>query len=190
MQAGGEVKATVMDGIIVDVTWSETLLDPAQPTTLLAQNVDLGAACSEADALCSAAGINYPTGQPTTSLRGLFESIRGQIFSFGLTVTGAINQLIANVNAMADELGIQNDHTQYQALDGLITVYTGAVEYQAKIQSSARTTASTVTTSDITLDAFAASVGNSLQDVMGLNLQALRFPSVPPGQTLVYYTSK
>jgi len=185
---GGEVRAQVRDGIIIDVEWTETLLDSSSKSADLSTDIDLQTECQLADQNCSDVGVNYPSGQSTTSLSGAFQSIRGSIFSLTQTVEGAINTMVGNVDQMLRDLDLKNDHTTWPARDALINVWTGLQAYKKAARAAARPTATTTLKGDTSLDAFALAVNNDLYSVMGLNPSAIRDPLVKKGTTLTYFT--
>jgi hypothetical protein len=51
----------------------------------------------------------------------------------------------------------------------------------------ARATKAIVLAQDTTLDAFATRTGNTLNEIMGLNVQAIRLPVAKRGTTLRHY---
>lgn len=185
---GGEVAAHITDGIVIDVSWVETNEDPSTLNADLSASFDIASLTQVADQNATAVGVPYPTGQGTTSIFQAFQSIRGQIFSAEVSVAGAIDATLANVEAMIDIVSLQ-DATSWAAYDSLINVWNALTDLKAKIATTARATASKTIAFDTTLDAFAAEVGNDLKDVMGLNLEALRTPLVPKGSTLRYFTA-
>lgn len=186
---GGEVKARVRDGVIVDVTWIETLEDTNSISADLSNELSIDSQASIADQNATSVGISYPSGSNYTSISGAWDAIRGSVFSAAATISGPLNTLIANVDTMADDVDDLDSHTALPAFDSLVTCWNSLVQLQKKLAATARTTSSVKLTADTTLDSFALQVGNSLIDVMGANLQALNRPFVPKGATLVYYTS-
>lgn len=189
--AGGKLVASVRSGIIVDASWVETLEDPERPTELLAGDVDIEAAATAADAAIAAFSIPYPDGTNSLSLLDAIKSIKGQIFAAALSVTGAINAAIGTVTDLINTVTILNDSSAWMVSATLMTLYQSLKELGKKAKVlSARTTAFKLLDIDTTLDAFAAAVGNSLQDVMGLNTSALAAPIVKKGSSLLFYTSK
>jgi len=73
----------------------------------------------------------------------------------------------------------------HDALVGLWSAYKSLDATTKKVKP--RPTASVVVTSNTTLDQFATDTGNSLADIMSLNVAALRSPTVKAGATLTYY---
>lgn len=191
LHVGGELKASIRSGVIIDVTFIETLEDPTRPTQLLAGNVSTAAVAAAADQSASAFGIAYPDGSYSTSILGAFKAISGSVFSLELSVNGAINQVLGSVSSMIDSVDMLDDHDTWSARDNLVSAWHAFKELGDKIGVlQSRGTSSVVLQSDTTLDQFATSVGNSLSDVMGLNLAALKAPKIKRGSTLRYYTGK
>lgn len=189
-KVGGELVAKTRDGVIVEVTFVETNEDPSVVSADLSSDIQIVSMTQLADSNAAAVGISFPSGASSTSIFQAFEQIRGSIFSFSLTVTGSIDALMGNVETMMDEVTALDDHSTWAAYDSLVNVWMGLDAMKKQLQSAARKTATKKTTNDTTLDKFASEVGNTAVDVMGLNIAALRFPLVPKGTTLTYYTSK
>ncbi len=188
---GGELVAKVRSGIIVDVQWVETVEDPEEPTLLFTNELDVGALAQAADDAIESLDIPYPDGTFSTSFLDAINSIKGELFSVSLSVGGALARVVNTVNSLIDTVTALNDPSSWMALSTLRSLFYSLRELGRRIAAiTARATASRTLTEDTTLDAFAVSVGNKLQDVMGLNLSALRTPIVPKGTTLLYYTNK
>jgi hypothetical protein len=137
--------------------------------------------------MATAAGISYPDGTFDTSIFDAISQIRGELFSFGLTVDGAISSTMTSIFAMYDAVRALNDNNTWPTLDALVGVWAQLYQLQKVIRSTSRTTKTVLTRADTTLEKFASQVGNKLTEVMGLNTQALRFPIVPKGSMLTYY---
>jgi prophage DNA circulation protein len=200
--AKGEVRSTLRSGVIVDITWIETIEDPAIGDFLGVLEADPATLAAATDAAGAAFGITYtayapvrPSGAtiptvgtaPPTSLLQAYNQIKGSIFSAKLTINGALAQLVGTVEAMADAAEGLNDPTAWPLVDTLFQLWTALRDQMTRLARAARATAAVVLANDTTLDAFATRVGNTLNEVMGLNLQALRLPSVRRGATLRYY---
>ena len=182
--------ASVRGGVIVDVTWTTTVDDPDAGSTFEFTPIEPGAAAKAADAALEAVGIDYPTGEPDLSLLEAYESIKGQIGSALTTVVGKITQVMGTVTGLIEDVNNLDDPSTWVASNTLIAFWNSLDNLKTAVSNSQkRATAKIITTTDTTLDTFAASVGNTVEEVMGLNLSALRLPSIPKGTELVYYTS-
>lgn len=185
-----EVRSSVANGIIVDASFSESLDDPAGPQGLIVPSVDPGALALAADTSAAVFGVTFPSGKGFTSLLDAWNAIKSGLFSASLTLTGQLNQIMGITASMIDAIDVKNTAAAIAAYDNLIAFWTSLKNTSDKVASANRPTAKKVLRQDTTLDAFADTVGNTLVEIMGLNLQALRLPSVSRGTTLTYYTSR
>lgn len=187
---GGELKAQVRDGVIIDVEWLETNEDPGTLSADLTTEFDVSAMAELADSNAAAVGVEYPDGSFATSLVDAWNQIQGQLFSLGLSVMGFINTTLADIEGMIEDVRALDDHNAWPALDSLMNMWNAVYRAQALIASTTRATSTRKLEVDTTLERFAKEVGNTLQDVLGLNIQALYTPVVPKGATLRYFTGK
>jgi prophage DNA circulation protein len=185
-----DLTAQYRSGARVTVTWEESIEDLTEQPQFETASVDLGSAAKKADEECAKFGISYPDGQGATSLFDMVNQIEGALFSLSLSVNGLLNRALGAVNFMFDAVEALNDPSTWPAADALLQTFNALRATADKIARAARTTAKTTTTAETTLDAFATSTGNTLQEIQGLNLFALRSPLVPKGTTLTYYTDK
>lgn len=209
-------------GVVVDVTWVETLEDPDTRVPFVTPTVAPEAAAVACDEALSAVGISYPqpstavaltgtsvTGTGTaastaivqgslpktptlenaTSLEDAYRAVKGQLFSASLSASAALNRLLGIVRQLIEDVDALKDHDAWAARWNLSTFYNTLKRIQADAERLvARATATKVTKKDTTLDEFARQTGNSLSDIMQLNVGALRSPIVLKGTTLRYYT--
>lgn len=183
-----EIRSSTASGIIVDVSFSETLDDPAGPQGLLPPDIDAGTLAAAADTSAAEFGVTFPTGKGYTSLLDAWNAVKSGLFSASLTVSGQLDQLMGIAGGMIDAIDSLNDPAAIAAYDNTIAFWNSIKDKSAKVAAANRPTSKKVLRQDATLDAFAASVNNSLVDVMGLNLHALRLPIVSRGTTMTYYT--
>lgn len=187
--AGGktEIRSSIRSGIIVDCTWIEDLDDPGGPQGLIPPTFDAGTLANAADVGAAAFDVRFPPNKGYTSLLDAWNAIKSGLFSVSLSLGGQLDQLMGIVVTMADAIDDLNDATAIAAHDNLVSFWTALRDTAAKVAATNRPTAKLVLRQDTTLEAFAASVSNSLADCMGLNLHALRLPIVHRGTTLTYY---
>ncbi len=178
--------ASVRAGIVVDVTFTETRDDPT--ATLEAAPIDLDIAADVATEECEAVGIEYPTGEGENTLGEDLDALSGAITSASMTVNGIANQVTGKLDNMFDQVEALTDPETWTAYDALATVYAGVLSLGKRIERlSPRATAKLVLQNADSLDAIAARVGNSDQEIMALNPALVRAPTVPKGATVIYY---
>lgn len=200
--AKGEIRATVRAGVIVDVTWVETNLNPGLKLAGFDLFADPSTIAAQADTNWSFKGRTYPAQltafitalkppapgtTPTVSLLEAYLALRSLLFAANLAALNLLRKLQGIVAGMVDTVAVLTDPTEWATLD-LLTSFWDLLGTQAlRIERATRATARKVVRFDTTLEAFAAEVGNALTDIMGLNLAALRSPIVLRGTTLTYF---
>ncbi len=192
-------------GVVVEVTWTETVDDPDKDTTITGTPVTLQALAKQADWGCQKLGLTYPkiVDPPVTDLLGLAKSLEGQIFSASLKVNGLINQAngfveqlqgsldrtlatAAKLQATAKNAIIANPAVWQtrQALDGLQDEFAKILQLA---QQAARPTATFVTPSSMSLDAVGRAVGNTVVELSQLNPSRLSSPSIPKDASITFF---
>lgn len=185
----GDLSAMIRSGTTLTVTWVETIDDPTVATVFQAVEITLGASAAAAQRATDALGIEWPDGAPDTTISGAIAQVEGAIASVELTVGGVANQVMGAIDSMigvAEKLTDPAAWVAVELLQGLWLQVDAAVR---TARLSARPTATATIERDTTLDAFAAARGNTLEEIQGLNIFALRSPSVPRGTTLTYYSA-
>ncbi len=191
LQGHVDLKAESRAGIFVDVTFSSTLDDPSLPAAITGADFALDTVVAAASSAAAHFGISYPDGEATTTLAGAFKALKGAIFGATLTLNAAIGQVLGNVDTMISAAEALDDPLAWPAVDLLTQLYAGLVDLKQRAERIvARAVGSLVVTGPTTLDAFATAQGNTLSEVMGLNLQALRAPLVTKGTRLYFYTGR
>ncbi len=185
--AKGEIRATTRSGIIVDIAWIETNTDPATLNFLADLGGDPTTIADAADIAAAAFGVTYPTGLPQTSLKTAWQALRPGLFAPTSTTADAMLKLLGIVGKMIAALEVLSDPGAWVALDLLLAFFSAMKDQEQAVIRAARPTAKEVQFRETTLDEFATRKGNTLNEVMGLNLFALRSPAVLRGTTLTYF---
>ncbi len=186
-----DVRAGVRGGVIVDVTFVETRDDVDEGLAFDALSLSPEAVAEQADLDMGLVGVDFPLSNAlnATSCLDAYKKIKGQIFSAQLSITGAMNRLAGAVTTIIDDIDALDDPSAYPARDNLVTFFNLLKQQEKKLaKAAARSTGEATTSSATTLDAIAADTGNTLDEIMGLNVHLLRTPSVPAGATYRYYT--
>ncbi len=183
-----DLNAQARAGVVVDVVWEETVDDLDSKVVYLGPDITPPTAAEAADAAMSSLGISYPTGESTSSLSELVGQVTGAIASAQMTVDGFENRCIGMIGGLYDAAVALQDHGAIPLLDSLTTLYSSLSVYAQKVAARLPLPVETLLQSaDTTLEAFAASTGNTVNEIMGLNLDALRSPVVKAGTSLKYY---
>ncbi len=183
-----EIVAQTRSGVVVDVTFAEHVEDPEISFQFAKASADPGAAAAGADAAIKHFLQPYPDGMAETDFFEAWASIKGQVFSIGVSLNGMVNRLQGHVTSMINDVESLNDPSTNPLTSALLGFWGSLQDFKKNAERlTARTTATRTLTADTTLTAFATLVGNTLNEIMGLNLQALKTPTVPKGTTLRYY---
>ena len=189
--ARGEIVATQRSGVIVEVTWVKTVEDPALVDVQLDTRVDNVAAAEQVGAMAYEIGVFYPRGgSAAPAATDLYDDVVGALSAVVGAVSATVARLtriLGRVATMINQVRALDTAAHWPILDGLTRLWTGLSDAVASLIRAARPTRSRTLTAPTTLDAFARDVGNSLADVMNLNISALRTPICARGTTLTYY---
>lgn len=185
----GELTAQNRGGIVVTVEFVETNEDVTEPQEFTVDDIALSVVAAEAEAGAAEFDVNYPDGAANPTLGETIAGIEGSIQALGQDLSGDLNAAIGNVEIMIGQLEniASGNAFAYAALDNMIAVHSKLTGLKEKAAAEARPTASVTLTADTTIDGFAAEVGNTTDEIRGLNLAALKSPIVSKGSTLRYY---
>lgn len=194
-------------GIVVQVAWQQTRDNPDQPVNAQAPAPDAKAVAVAADAAIAALKIRYPDGLGATTAAlaqvkilypngdsegtvfDLINGIIGSMNSLGLALAGKVTQAAALIDQMVSGVEALNDPYAWPAIDNLIQASASLQNSANKVIAAERPTAKKTIAAEMTLDNFAELVGNTLEEVAGLNPSTLFSPIVEKGTTLSYFTA-
>lgn len=191
----GELRASIRSGIIIDISWVSTIEDPSTLNFLADTQVDTLTLATEAGKAAASFGVYYPTAPgvnrqavPTESdlVDDLTSAVR-EAFGATFTAIGKINGIIGRVAQMVELAEALTDPQSWIVVELLVQLWASLGDVAKRLTKAIRPVASVVTTATTTLDAFALARRNTLSEIMGLNVQALRTPLVAKGTTLFYY---
>jgi hypothetical protein len=184
----GQVEARNQGGVVVDITWVETVEDPRVPNYLAILGGDPATLAAAADSAAAQFGIEVPPDLGYDSLLTGYQATVGLSFTLDPTAAIVLGSVLAAAGVMIDALDALQQPEALPAVDVVMAFWRSLTVQLELLRALARPVGTRVVTgSDITLDAFASSVGNTLQEVMGLNPQALLSPYVTRGSVLSYY---
>lgn len=190
--AKGEIRAESRSGVIVDISWVSTLEDPSTLNFLADLQLDHMALATAAGTAAYSFGIYYPKpGIATPAPSDIFDDLSDALsaaFAATRSAVAKVNRVIGRVGQMINAVDALDNPRAWPAGDALVSLWSSLKTVAERLVKAIRPTASRTLPAPTTLDAFAASTGNSLADIMNLNVSALRSPIVPKGATLVYYT--
>lgn len=183
--------ARQLGGVSVDVTFVETLLDVTKPTELKTLEVDVKALTKQVLNDAGNLGINFPSGILSSDLGDAINSLLGSIASAQMTVSGYANQIVGGIEDMIERVELLADPAVAPVYDNLVHLWDTMRTRAAELEKlSARSTQKRTLDVDSTFDALATKYGNSVEDLMNLNPQLVKFRVVPKGQIVTFYTDK
>jgi prophage DNA circulation protein len=181
--------AEVRDGVIVDVTFVETLDEPEQQIAFSGPETSVAASALAAQEACDAAGIAYPDG--TSDEPDILTAARAAIASAESRITGAegkIARVQGKVMRMVDDAERLNNHAMYAAYDNLVSLWASLNDLKKRLPGRIqRAVGEAVTQTGASIDGLARKHGNDVEDMMGLNPQLLGEPVIQRGTRYKYY---
>jgi prophage DNA circulation protein len=182
----------VRDGVIVDVTFVETLDEPEQQVQFSGPETSVAASALAAQEACDEYDIDYPDGESDgTDLVSAVRGVIGQLDSTATQIDGTLNRVMGNVTRMLDDAEALNDHHAYAAVDNLTTLWAGLRQLKEHLPVQLqRAVGEAATDATTTLDKIARLRGNRLEDIVNLNPQLLAEPAVPKGVRYKYFLDK
>lgn len=185
----GDLNAHNRGGIVVDVVWAESLVDPTRQDEFETPPFALDVLAEAAEAAAAEYGITWPTGRRETSLLDAIKQVQGALFSASLTLSGYVTQVMGVVTDMIDMAESLTDPTSWPAYDNLVHVWSqlSALQRKAESKFSGRSTRMRKIAVASTLDALSRETGTSVSDLLALNPGAAAGPVVPAGTTIVYF---
>jgi prophage DNA circulation protein len=189
MDGSVELTAQNKAGVIVSVTFEKTIVNLEQDQAFQRLTVNAEAVAAACDADLASLGVPIPDVVPeVASLLESYNGIKGELFSASLSIEGAINQLSAVVTDLVATLDDMNDPLTWPAQANLVLFWNTLRELAEQSEkAAARPTAKKKVQNDTTLDAIASETGNTIDDIISLNLNLLISPTVPKGAVVRYY---
>jgi prophage DNA circulation protein len=185
-----QLTAQTISGIIARVTFATAIRDPAEVQEDKPLQINVSDAAKKADAAAKAANIPVPPEAPKPSLLDMIKAVDGLIFLAKNQVFGLIDQVKHVIDTMIGFIDRNRpDHLAGEARDALVNLWNGLSDLSKTIGVQvARKVAEEIVANDTTLEAFAAAHGNTTEEAIELNLNALVAPVVEKGSVLRYYT--
>lgn len=190
---GGDVQvvAQYRAGVVVNVTWRTTILDPEAEREFQPLTLTLDEAAEAADAAMANADIPFPSGFVATSFREMLAQIDSVAFLIEMQVLGIIGEVQAVIDQVHDivttDPALVANHASIEVKDALMSLWATTSAISDRATTLARKTSSVITNAPTTLDAFARENGNSLDEIISLNVGMIGVPVVPQGTMLKFF---
>ncbi len=184
--------AQVTAGIIVTVSFTETVDSIDKPNRFFDQEPSFITVAKKAQQAASLYGIEWPSQKLNTSLEDAVKALLTAIWDTQTSFAGYANQIAGDLEFMIEQVEVLTDPTSYPVYDLLVNTWVIVKNASAKASKDLglRATASRIVQNDTTLSALAAEVGNTEDEIIQLNLAMLRSPIVFAGKTFTYYSGK
>ena len=176
-------------GVIVDCSFSEdTEVD--KPNKFSDPKPAVKDVAKAAQVAANVYSIQWPSQRLDVSLFDAVNAFTSRLWDIQVTASGYANQLIGSVEQMIEAAENLTDPKAYPVYENLLHTWELLRDAANQASKDARAKGSKLTQSDTTIADFAASVGNTEDEIAQLNLQLLRSPIVPKGTAITYYTGK
>lgn len=180
--------AQVTAGIVVGVKFSQTVIDLDDEKPIAGAEVAIAQLATQADEWGAAVGISFPSGETATSFEDLIGQITSAIGLAKMQALGLITQAMGIVQDVAKAVADLQSHVTWPYTAVLGKLFSGLLDLRDTLGVTvSRVTKTVFYNYDTTIDAVAADQGNSVKDVMSLNLTLLRSPIIPAGTTVKVY---
>jgi prophage DNA circulation protein len=182
----------VRGGIIVDVTFVESLDSPEDQIPFNGPETSVAASSLATQNAADAVGVDYPDGKlGALDLVSAVKSVLGQLDSLERQVDGRIAQVQSATVGILQQAESLQDHAVYGVIDNALVLWYGLQKLRERAPVNLqRAVGNAVAVSDTTLDRIARERGNELKDIMNLNPELLTDPTVRRGTKYKYYTGK
>ncbi len=186
---GAEVNAQERGAIVLNVTWVEDLDDPAAPQViLLLGNVSTAAYASAGGSAMTSLGLSVPSSLGAATFFAAVTSLNSLTVG-SLEYERACKRIGGAADTVVIEANRLPNADAWVAVDIFEALAVNMLERVTESQAKRlRGTAQVTLTAPTSLDAFAVSVGNKLEEVLVLNASRITSPLVPKGASLTYYT--
>ncbi len=201
-----EIKSTVRSGTKVKVDWTDTVEDPADlnllgftntqlPTTELAAKADaaagqFGVVYADGPGLGPVGmqfGIQIPQGTISLGIGDVLGAILSVLAIGSLVADALLSAFQGGVASMIDQLFALNSPLTYGATDLLTTFWIALDNKRKQLAATSRKTAVYVTGTKMTIDSVARATGNTILEIIQLNVRLLYTPGVPKGTAVSYF---
>ena len=184
-----ELVAQRTAGVLFNVTFVDTVLDPEATQPFAGVPVNVRELAAQADADMEKLEIEYPDGQRTTSLLELINQIESAAFKARTSVQGLVNQALGVIGGLIEAVENLASHVAWALTFNLKQLYQG-VSKLAKPAARAplRKTGLFITPRPMTLDEVSDEVNNSLGELIGLNPPLLLIPILVPETAVVFFS--
>lgn len=184
-----ELVAERTAGVLMDVTWVETNLDPENDAISDFAPVALATAIVVDDDM-EELDIEFPTGERHDSFEDMMRAIEGAIFSARLTIQGQVNQALGIIESVQRVVEEANTSVNWALDFNLKQLYSATKELgESAAVQPARITKKIITGAPETLDSLATIHGNTVGELITLNPQLLTAPSIKIGVPVLVFAA-
>lgn len=183
-----DLDANRIDGVIMQINFEQTVLDPEEQVTTSGVTINLHDAATQADEAMHKLGIEYPTGERTTSLTDMVNQIDSLVFSSRLTLEGMINQALGTIANIIETVENVQEHVTWALEDMLKQLYDGLAKLGTPaVKGTNRLVLTRTLDHDDTLDGVARDTRNSVGEIITLNPKLLSSPQIKSGMAVSFF---
>jgi hypothetical protein len=175
-------------GVIVDVTFENTLKDPEQELTFEPLTLNLESLVSLFIEESENAGIEPPSQESVTDITDAAAIANGFASQVNMAAAGAINSAKGIAGEYIALVRAESNPALQVLEDIAVLIWVQFDEAGKKIAKNARNTATKVVQGDSSIAAIAAEEGNTEQEIMALNPDLLATPIVSRGTRVRFYS--
>jgi len=197
------ITAQTVAGILCTVTWTQTRDEVEDEIDFGVPGGESEESADAADEALAELDLEYPDGEPDTSLSDMVGQVEGGIFSLGQELGGAINQAQGMVNKHLDALDLIGQAFRWAdpavraaqagaieravAESALFTLFDSLGKKGAAAAQKARPLGVFMVKTATPLPALAASLGNTVDEILTLNSNLASSPTVPAQSKVTHY---
>lgn len=182
-----DVDSKTTAGVICNVSFIQTVLDPTKERKLLRPSVSIG---ELAELFAEEVGDLdiFPDGESQLDLLDAVGQLEGAAFSVTNTIDGAINKVQGLCDKGISLLEGANEHIHYASIGMLEQIWMAADDV-AKNHGVLldRTIADAIADADTSFARLAAERNNTVAELMGLNELLMAEPTIPAGSPIKYF---
>ena len=197
------ITAQSIAGVMCSVTWVQSR---DEVSDVIGFGIPGGESEENAEAADEALGeltLVYPDGEPDTTLDGMVSQIESGIFSLGQEINGAVNKAQGLINKHLDALDLigqtwgpsdpagrnrnAGNPARAVAETALLALYDNFGKRASDQQQKARPVSVFFLQAQTPLPSLASALGNTVDEILGLNPSLASSPTVSAGAKVVHY---
>lgn len=179
---GADVESSRTGGVICQVSFTDTVVDPTQFRLINLPLFTLGEIGAAYAGEVANTNLNFPDGASPLDLLNVLGQIEGFAFSITNSIDGLINKAKGIITRSIDLIEQAQEHSLYAALDLLQQIWSLLTDIAKRSGSIINQAVANATADvDTTLSQIARERDNTVEELMQLNVELMQSPIVPAG---------